>query len=277
MTETIKAGVIGHPIHHSKSPLIHNYWIKQHGLNGSYEAIDIAPDDLKDGVGRLIDEGYAGFNVTIPHKESIMDLCDEVDGNAELCGAVNTVVIKDGKLIGSNTDSFGFLTNIKAAYPDFDFSEGPAVVIGAGGASRAVVSGLIGHRIPEVILINRTRSRAETIAKEIGLDTDLVEVADWEERHDMLQWANLVVNASSLGMDGQPPLDLNLDKLSDDALVNDIVYAPLETDLLKSAKQRGNPTVTGIGMLLHQARPAFQKWFDVMPQVDEELERMVLK
>ena len=205
-----------------------------------------------------------------------MELCDEVDSNAEICGAVNTVVIKDGKLIGHNTDSFGFLTNIKSAKPSFDFEEGPAVVIGAGGAARAVVSGLIGHRIPEVILVNRTRERAEKIAKEIGLGTDLVEVIDWDERHDALQWANLVVNASSLGMQGQPPLDLDLGKLSTDALVNDIVYSPLETPLLNAAKQRGNETVTGIGMLLHQARPAFYEWFGIMPNVDDELEKRVL-
>lgn len=276
MSDIIKAGVIGHPINHSKSPLIHNYWIKKHGLNGSYEAIDIAPEDLKSGVQRLVDEGYAGFNVTIPHKEAILELCDEVDTNAEVCGAVNTVVIKDGKLIGLNTDSFGFLANIKEARPEFNFEEGTAVVIGSGGAARAVVSGLIGHRIPEIMLINRTRSRAETIAKEIGLGTDLVEVVDWEERHDALKWANLLVNTSSLGMEGQPELDLNLDELGAHALVNDIVYAPLETPLLKAAAAKGNPTVTGIGMLLHQARPAFNEWFGVMPNVDEELERLVL-
>lgn len=276
MSDTIKAAVIGHPIKHSKSPIIHNYWIEKSGANGSYEAIDIAPDNLKDGVQKLIDDSYAGFNVTIPHKESILELCDEVDGNVELCGAVNTVVIKDGKLIGHNTDSFGFLTNIKEANPDFNFEDSPCVVIGAGGAARAVVSGLIGHRVPEVILVNRTPERAEKIAEEIGLNTDLVEVADWDERHDVLQWAGLLVNASSLGMEGQPPLDLNLDALSTEAVVNDIVYSPLETDLLKAAKARGNPTVTGIGMLLHQARPAFYEWFGVMPNVDEELERLVL-
>lgn len=276
MSDTIKTGVIGHPIKHSKSPIIHNYWIEQGNLNGTYEAIDIAPENLKSDIQRLIDEGYAGFNVTIPHKEAVFELCDEVDGNVEICGAVNTVVIEDGKLIGHNTDSFGFLTNIKTAKPDFDFEEGPAVVIGAGGAARAVVSGLIGHRIPEVILVNRTRERAEKIAQDIGLGTDLVEVIDWDERHEALKWANLVVNASSLGMDGQPSLDLNLEELSTDALVNDIVYSPLQTPLLKAAAERGNPTVTGIGMLLHQARPAFYEWFGMMPNVDEELERRVL-
>jgi len=276
VSDIIKTAVIGHPINHSKSPIIHNYWIELGGLNGTYEAIDIAPENLKTEIQRLVDEGYAGFNVTIPHKESIMELCDEIDGNAEVCGAVNTVVIKDGKLIGHNTDSFGFLTNIKTAKPSFDFEEGPALVIGAGGAARAVVSGLIGHRTPEVILVNRTRERAEKIAKDIGLGTDLVEVIDWDERHEALKWANLVVNASSLGMEGQPPLGLDLKELSTGALVNDIVYSPLETPLLKTAKERGNPTVTGIGMLLHQARPAFYEWFGVMPNVDDELQKRVL-
>ncbi len=276
MREFIKAGVIGHPIEHSKSPLIHNYWIKHHDLNGNYEAINIAPDNLKDDIKRLIDEGYAGFNVTIPHKETIMELCDDVDGNAELCGAVNTVVIEDGKLIGHNTDSFGFLANIKEAEPSFNFEDSVCVVIGAGGAARAVVSGLIGHKVQEVILVNRTKERAKMIAQDIGLGTDLIEVIDWEERHEALQWADLLVNASSLGMKGQPPLDLKLDALSTEALVNDIVYSPLETELLKTAKTRGNSTITGIGMLLHQARPAFQEWFGIMPSVDQELERLVL-
>lgn len=275
--EFIKTGVIGHPISHSKSPLIHNYWIKKYGLNGSYEAIDIAPSHLKDGIQKLIDEGYAGFNVTIPHKETIIDLCEDIDGNAALVGAVNTVSIKDGKLYGSNTDSFGFLANLKQYYPDFDFEEGGALVLGAGGAARAIVSGLVGCRIPEVLLFNRTKARAEKIATEIGLNTDLVDVLDWEERHDSLQWVNLVINTTSLGMDGQAPLDLDLEKLSKRALVNDIVYSPLETDLLKSAKARGNKVVTGIGMLLHQARPAFHKWYGVMPDVDEALEKLVLE
>lgn len=277
MTEPIKTAVIGHPIGHSKSPLIHNYWIEKYGLNGTYEAIDIAPDDLKSGIQKLIDEGYKGFNVTIPHKESMLKLCDEIDGNAELCGAVNTVCIKDGKLHGFNTDSFGFLANIKQAYPDFDFEEGAALVIGAGGASRAIVSGLVGHRIPEVLLVNRTKERAEKIVSDIGLNTDLVEAMDWDERNDALQWVNLVVNTTSLGMEGQPELDLDLEKLSDSALVNDIVYNPLETDLLKAANVKGNKTVTGIGMLLHQARPAFQKWYGIMPDVDDTLEQLVLK
>lgn len=276
MSKPIKAAVIGHPISHSKSPLIHNYWIKKYGLSGSYEAIDIAPENLKNGAQKLIDDGFSGFNVTIPHKENIMKLCDTVDRTAEICGAVNTVLIEDGRLHGYNTDGFGFIANIQNKYPDFKFDEGPAFVIGAGGAARAIVSALIGHQAPEIIIANRTKEKAEIIAKEIGLGTDLVDVVDWDQRDDVLQWANLVVNTTSLGMKGQPGLELNLDKLSKSALVTDIVYSPLETDLLKTSSTRGNSTVTGIGMLLHQARPAFQKWFGVTPDVDDELEALVL-
>ncbi|MGB0719588.1 MAG: shikimate dehydrogenase [Bdellovibrionales bacterium] len=276
MNQTIKAAVIGHPIAHSKSPLIHNHWIEKYRLNGAYEAIDIAPEDLKSDVQTLIDKGYAGFNVTIPHKESIMALCDDIDRSAEICGAVNTVKIKDGKLHGFNTDSFGFLTNIIDTYPDFDFEAGTAIVIGAGGAARAVVSGLIGHRVPKIMVINRTRNRAQKIADDLGFGTDMIEIVDWDDRHDALKWANLLVNTTSLGMDGQPPLDLDLAKLDDDALVNDIVYKPLETKLLKDAKANGNRTVSGIGMLLHQARPAFQHWFGIMPDIDDALLQKVI-
>ena len=272
----IKAGVIGHPIKHSKSPLIHGHWIEQHNLQGTYEAIDIAPENLKDDVQQLIDQGYAGFNVTIPHKETIMELCDEIVGNAKTCGAVNTVVIDGGKIIGHNTDAFGFIANIKQAHPDFDFTSGPAVVLGAGGAARAVVAGLIDEGVPEVIITNRTRARAEKIAEDMNAYTDRISVKDWGDRSEILEGANLLVNSSSLGMDGQPALEIDLEKLSADALVTDIVYAPLQTDLLKAAAENGNKTVTGIGMLLHQARPAFKEWFGVMPDVDEDLERLVL-
>jgi shikimate dehydrogenase len=272
----IKAGVIGHPIKHSKSPLIHGHWIAQHDLQGTYQAIDIAPESLQSGVQLLIDQGYAGFNVTIPHKETIMELCDKIVGNAKTCGAVNTVVIDEGKIIGHNTDAFGFIANIKQAHPDFDFTSGPAVVLGAGGAARAVVAGLIDEGVPEVIITNRTRARAEKIAEDMSAYTDRISVKDWDDRSEILEGANLLANSSSLGMAGQPALEINLDKLSADALVTDIVYAPLQTDLLKAAAENGNKTVTGIGMLLHQARPAFKEWFGVMPDVDEDLERLVL-
>lgn len=278
MSETIKAAVLGHPIKHSKSPLIHNHWIKEHGLNGSYEAIDVAPEDLLETVKRLFDEGYKGFNLTIPHKESIIEICDRLDPSAMSIGAVNTIAMKDGEIHGFNTDAYGFLANIKNAAPDFEFDLGPAVLLGAGGASRALISGLIGMRVPEIIVTNRTREKAQAVVDEMAMGTeDMLRVVDWEERNEVLHHANMLVNATSLGMEGQPSLDIDLAELPSFALVTDIVYAPLETDLLKAAREKGNETVTGIGMLLHQACPAFKEWFGVMPDVTPELEALVLE
>ena len=273
MSTFVKAAVIGHPIKHSKSPLIHNYWIEKYGLNGSYEAIDLAPDKLAEGIKRLIGEGYSGFNFTVPHKEAALKLCDEVDETATKIGAVNTVYIEDGRIKGTNTDGFGFIENIKAVYPDMDFEGGPAVVLGAGGAARAVVYALEAAGVPEIRVINRTKGKADALFNEMELHGGGVE---WEMRESALRSINLLVNTTSLGMEGQPELDLDLEELPADALVNDIVYAPLYTPLLESAKAQGNPVVTGIGMLLHQARPAFEKWFGVLPDVDETLEKKVL-
>ena len=273
----IKTGVIGHPIKHSKSPIIHNYWIDIYKKNGSYEAIDIAPENLGDEIKRLIDEGYAGFNVTIPHKESIMQYCDEIAHNAEAIGAVNTVVIKDSKIHGLNTDGFGFRHNIWESEPDFKFSGKRAVLLGAGGATRAIASALIGEEVEQIIITNRTRERAEKIKDEMGFLSDLIKVIDWDDRNSILDEADLLVNTTSLGMDGQPALDIDLATLKQDALVNDIVYAPLETPLLKDASAKGHKTVTGIGMLIHQARPAFKEWFGLLPDVTDDLCGRVLR
>ena len=278
MSDFIKAAVLGHPIQHSKSPIIHNYWMEQHGLKGSYEAIDVAPENLESEIRRLVDDGYTGFNLTIPHKEAVLDVCDHLDHASIAIGAVNTLAVKDGKIHGFNTDAFGFLANIKEAVPDFEFDLGPAVLLGAGGASRAIISGLIGMRVPEIIICNRTRDKAEHLANEMALGTeDLLRVVDWDERENVLHHANLVINATALGMEGQPELEMDLSELPSFALVTDIVYAPLETQLLKDAKENGNDTVTGIGMLLHQARPAFKEWFGIMPDVTPELQDLVLK
>lgn len=271
--------MIGHPIGHSKSPIIHNYWIAKYERAGLYEAIDIAPDDLHDGVQGLIKDGYAGFNATIPHKEALLTLCDTLDPIAKSCGAVNTVVIRDGYLHGYNTDAFGFLENIRAYKPDFDFTAGPAVVLGAGGAARAIIAGLINENAP-IILTNRTREKAEILAREITQNAGqggAVTIVDWKDRHNALSGVNVLVNTTSLGMVGQAALEIALDQLPQTALVTDIVYSPLETDLLKRAKERGHPIVTGIGMLLHQARPGFEKWHGVMPDVSKFLEDLVLK
>ncbi len=278
MTAPVKAAVIGHPIKHSKSPLIHNYWIKKYGLSGTYEAIDLSPENLESGLKNLIDDGYTGFNFTVPHKESMLKLCDDLDNTAEIIGAVNTVAVRGGKIFGMNTDSFGFLANIRQNHPDFEFDLGPALVLGAGGAARAVISGLIGMRVPQIILTNRTRDKAEALAQDMGFGTeDMIRVVDWEGLAEALDHTNLLINTTSLGMDGQPSLEMDLIALPSSALVNDIVYAPLYTDLLTAAKERGNPVVTGIGMLLHQARPAFKEWFGLMPDIDEELQELILK
>ncbi|MEZ5918384.1 MAG: shikimate dehydrogenase [Alphaproteobacteria bacterium] len=270
-TAFIKAAVIGHPVAHSKSPLIHNHWIKQYRLAGHYDAIDIPPDQLANGIKRLIEDGYTGFNFTIPHKERACDLCDELDEAARLIGAVNTMQIKEGHRIGMNTDAFGFITNIKTVRPGFIFTGCTALVLGAGGAARAVIQGLLEEGAAKILLTNRTREKAEILAT-----VPQIEIFDWEDRHDRLDEADLLINTTSLGMSGQPALDLRLALLPKKALVTDIVYAPLHTDLLKKAETQGNQTVTGIGMLLHQARPAFQAWFGVMPDVTPALEKLVL-
>lgn len=269
----IKAGVIGHPINHSKSPIIHNHWIAQHGLSGEYKAIDIAPENLKDSVQKLIDDGYAGFNVTIPHKQEIFKLCAEVDETAQKIGAVNTVVIKDGKSHGTNTDAFGWIENVHQSAFGVDFVHRPAIVLGAGGAARAIVHALLEAGAQQIIITNRTADKAKDVAE---LNTDIVRVVPWENRNKILQDAGLLVNTTSLGMTGKDKLEIDLALLPKDAVVSDIVYAPLMTELLVRAQHRGNQIVTGIGMLLHQARPAFEKWFGVLPDVTEELERKVL-
>lgn len=274
MSDKIRAAVIGHPINHSKSPIIHGHWIAQFGLNGSYEAIDIAPADLRARVAQMAADGYAGFNVTIPHKEEIFKLCDEVDEKARLIGAVNTVKIDGGKLYGTNTDAFGFIENIKYEVPGFEFTRGPAFVLGAGGAARAVVYGLLQEGVPHITIVNRTRDKAEAIA---AMARGKISVVDWDARHDALHDAAIIINTTALGMTGKDALDLSLAHAKDGAVVTDIVYTPLMTDLLKQAKIKQLQYVTGIGMLLHQARPAFRLWFGVMPTVTPELAAKVLR
>jgi shikimate dehydrogenase len=267
---TKRAAVIGHPISHSKSPIIHNYWIKKHGLDAEYGALDLAPGNLESGIAKLKDQGFAGFNVTIPHKEKVFALTQEKDELAQAVGAVNTVIFKNGQIAGTNTDVFGFTENIRACRPGFDFRAGPAVVLGAGGAARAIIYALLKEGVPEVKIVNRTKARADALAGK------KFSAHDWEKRGEVLADANLLVNTTSMGMKGQPELDIDLAKLPTNALVNDIVYSPLMTKLLYDAENRGNPIAPGIGMLLHQARPAFNAWFGVMPEVDKELENLVL-
>ncbi len=276
MSAFIKAAVIGHPVAHSKSPLIHNEWISCYGLAGAYEAIDIAPENLEKGVRDLAERGYAGFNVTIPHKSAILPLCREVSDIAARIGAANTITVqKDGTLQAENTDVFGFVENIRKNAPGLDFASGPALVLGAGGAARAVIEGLLDQGCPEIILCNRTLARARQVAATARWP-ERVRVEGWDCRHTEQKGAALLINTTQLGMTGQPPLDLSLENLDPHACVVDIVYAPLETELLRAAKIRGNPVVTGIGMLLHQARPAFAAWFGIMPDVTDSLMKKVM-
>ncbi len=270
----IKAGVTGWPVEHSRSPRLHGFWLREYGIAGSYERYAVSPTDFPTFIRDLAQQGFAGVNVTIPHKEAAMRLVDRVADSAARCGAVNTIVVgADGRLTGSNTDGFGFLENLRAGFSGFDAAKGPAVVLGAGGAARAIVAALLDAGAPEVRLLNRTRDRATVLA---GLVGGPVRVLDWDRRGAALEDAALLVNTTSLGMQGQPALDISLAALPATALVNDIVYAPLVTDLLHAARQRGNPVVDGIGMLLHQARPGFAAWFGVEPMVTPALRAAVL-
>lgn len=273
MSADIKTGVIGHPVQHSLSPLIHGHWIGQYGFRASYEKIEVLPGKLEESVRHLVEQGYIGFNVTIPHKQAIMALCGSVDETARRIGAVNTVaVMEDGSLRGMNTDSFGFVESILHADGDIDLFGGAALVLGAGGAARAVVHGLLSLGVKDIRIANRTRAKAEAIAADFA-----AEVVDWDERAQAAEGAAILVNTTSLGMAGQPALEFDLGHLPQHAAVCDIVYKPLHTELLQAAASRGNTVVTGIGMLLHQARPAFKAWFGVMPEVDEALQQEVLR
>ncbi|MBL6932243.1 MAG: shikimate dehydrogenase [Rhodospirillales bacterium] len=272
--QIIKAGVIGWPIDHSLSPRLHGYWLNRFNIKGSYEAIGVDEDSLQLFLEKLPINGYSGLNVTIPHKESVMQHLHSISSQARRIGAVNTIIVNNkGQLAGSNTDGFGFIENLKQGNSEFNATKGPAVVLGAGGAARAIVVALIDKGAPSIKLINRTRARAEELALDIG---GPIQVLDWQDRNDILEDASLLVNTTTLGMNGKPPLDISLDGLAAEALVTDIVYAPLETALLKSARARGNGAVDGIGMLLHQARPGFAAWFGVEPEVTDDLRNYVL-
>ena len=264
------AGVMGWPVHHSRSPRLHGYWLEKHGIDGVYLPLAVAPERLEAALRGLPALGFAGCNLTLPHKERALAIVDETDDLARRIGAVNAVFVNpDGSLKGSNTDAYGFLENL----PAIDWRGKAAAVLGAGGAARAVLVALIDAGIGEIRLTNRTRVRADAMAGQIG---GPIRVIDWAARATALADTALLVNTTSLGMTGQPPLALTLDDLPSSALVNDIVYAPLETDLLRQARARGNPAVDGLGMLLHQARPAFAAWFGQPVEVDRGLRDFVL-
>jgi shikimate dehydrogenase len=272
-----RAGVIGWPVEHSRSPKLHGFWLQQHGIKGRYDRLPVPPEDLGTFLAALPKEpGFRGINVTIPHKVAVLPFLAGIDPVAKRIGAVNTIVVQpDGSLAGCNTDGFGFLENLKMdAPPGWRAGAGPAVVLGAGGAARAILVALLDAGAPEIRLVNRHRERAEALAGEFG--PQRITVANWDERAAALGGAALLVNTTSLGMGGQPPLDLPLDDLPAGALVNDIVYSPLETGLLARARARGNPVVDGLGMLLHQGRPGFAAWFGVSPAVTPALRAAVL-
>jgi shikimate dehydrogenase len=263
------AAVMGWPISQSRSPMLHNYWIAQHGLAGSYVPLAVPPERLEAALRALPALNFSGCNLTIPLKQDAMRIVDEVDITARKIGAISCVAVRpDGSLAGSNNDWYGFIHNILALAPDWRADAGPAVVIGAGGGARAVVYGLMARGAKEVRLCNRTAARAQQLADAFG---GPVKVVPWSERHDALDGAATLVNATSQGMIGQPPLDLALDRLPTSALVNDIVYIPRETPLIVAARARGNRAVTGLGMLLHQGVPAWKLWFGIEPKVTTEL------
>ena len=268
-----KACVIGWPIEHSRSPLIHNHWLDRYGIEGTYEKCAVAPEELERFLRAMPETGWAGCNVTVPHKEKVFGLVETDDPFTRRLGAVNTVYVRDGRLHGTNTDGIGFVRNLQVRAPRWQAAGGPAVVLGAGGAARAVVAALIDAGVPEVRIVNRTEERAKALA---GMFGAAASARDWMQRADLLSDCTLLVNTTTLGMTGAPPLDLELARLAPDAVVYDIVYAPLETDLLSRARARGNPVVDGLGMLLHQAAPGFALWFGVEPEVTDELRALIV-
>ena len=269
------AGVIGSPIAHSKSPQLHGHWLKVSGLKGFYIPMDVAADDLESVLRTMPKMGFVGVNVTVPHKEKVMELADLVTDRATLIGAANTLIFrKDGKIHADNTDGYGFIQNLKENAPNWRPKAGPAAVLGAGGAARAVVASLLDAGVPEIMISNRTRVRAEALQADFG---SRLTVVDWVQAGNMLEDALTVVNTTSLGMIGKPPLRVPLDGLRQEAVVTDLVYAPLKTRLLLEAEKAGCATVDGLGMLLYQAIPGFERWFGVRPVVDSATRAAALR
>lgn len=269
------AGVIGSPIAQSKSPQLHKHWLKTYGLQGFYIPMDIASADLRDVLLTLPKMGFVGINVTAPHKEAVLQLADLVTDRATLIGAANTLIFrKDGKIHADNTDGYGFLENLKSGAPQWVPKSGPAVVLGAGGAARAVVASLLDAGVPEILISNRTRIRAEKLVDDFG---HRLQVVDWIQAGNVLEEAVLTVNTTSLGMIGKPELRVPLDGLRKGTIATDLVYAPLQTNFLREAAAQGCTTVDGLGMLLHQAVPAFERWFGQRPVVDSATREAALR
>ncbi|HEV2040645.1 MAG TPA: shikimate dehydrogenase [Casimicrobiaceae bacterium] len=267
------AGLVGWPVAHSRSPTIHNYWLDHYKIPGRYVLLPVPPEKLSLALPGLAALGFRGCNVTTPHKQAVMPMIDRVDELARRIGAVNTIVVeKDGTLTGFNNDGNGFVQSLRDAKADWRPDAGPIVVLGAGGAARAVVASLAAQGASEIRLVNRTFERAQGIAKEYGPP---VTAFPWEKRNEALADVALLANATNQGMAGKPALDISLDRLPPHALVGDLIYIPPETPLLAAARARGNMTVNGLGLLLNQARPAFQAWYGVLPDITPGLLRAI--
>ncbi|HTS21033.1 MAG TPA: shikimate dehydrogenase [Casimicrobiaceae bacterium] len=267
------AGVMGWPVAHSRSPVIHNHWLAHYGIPGRYVLFAVPPEKLEAAVRGLGPLGLRGCNVTTPHKQAIFPLLDRVDDLARRIGAVNTVVVEaDGTLTGFNNDGNGFIQSLRDADPKWRPDSGPILVLGAGGASRAVVASLAAQGAKEIRVANRTQEKAREIAQAVG---SAVKVVPWEQRETALDGVALLANATSLGSAGKPPVEISLDRLPKHALVGDLIYVPPETPLLAAARMRGNVTVNGLGLLLNQARPAFNAWFGVMPEITPALKQAI--
>lgn len=266
MNRAVRAAVIGHPAGHSLSPMIHDYWRARYGLDGEYGIVDVTPLELPSAIDALRRTGFAGFNVTLPYKQVMMEYCEEVDDVARAVGAVNTVVIADGVLYGTNTDAYGFISSLRAADPELACAERPVVILGAGGAARAVAYALHDAGARRVVVCARDPDKARAFANDI---------APWADAAALLDGAGLVVNTTPLGMAGQDELALDISRLPRASIVCDIVYRPLRTGLLRAGAAAGHPTVDGLGMLLHQAAGAFARWTDIVPDVTDELRALV--
>ena len=267
------ACVIGWPVEHSRSPLLHGYWLKKYGIDGAYTKRAVAPEAVAGFLQSLRANGYVGCNVTVPHKAAAFSAADEREDSAKAVSAANTLWLSDGKLVAANTDTYGYMTNLSQQAPGWDRRDAPVSILGAGGAARAIVFGFLDAGVSEIRVINRTRARAETLAQQFG---SCVKVFDWSQREAGSRDSAVLVNTTTIGMNGAGTLDLDLAGFDPECVVSDIVYVPLETELLRKAKSQGLRTVDGLGMLLHQGVPGFEKWFGVRPEVTDELRNLIV-
>ena len=267
------ACVIGWPVEHSRSPLLHGYWLKKYGIDGAYTKRAVAPEAVADFLRSLCANGYVGCNVTVPHKAAAFSVADEREDSANAISAANTLWLSDGKLVAANTDTYGYMTNLSQQAPGWDRRDAPVSILGAGGAARAIVFGFLDAGVSEIRVFNRTRARAETLAQQFG---SCVKVFDWSQREAGSRDSAVLVNTTTIGMNGDGTLDLDLAGFDPECVVSDIVYVPLETELLRKAKSQGLRTADGLGMLLHQGVPGFEKWFGVRPEVTDELRNLIV-